>query len=602
MSFGNPQYLWLLLATPLLILWARRGRRLRTRAWRTLERWGRPSGERSIAILAAVALMIVALAQPKFGGLPDTPLGPGQDVVLVFDVSRSMAAEDATPNRLALAVETAKSLVRVLARQPSDRAAVVAFAGRGVLRCPLTQNMGAAVDAMERLRPGGVQPGGTNLGAALDAAREAFDPNEPTEGRTVVVLSDGEDHEGRWNAPLERLIQSGVIVHTIALGDPTEGGRVPSSVPGKPLEYQGEPVVSKRHDEALEAIAERSGGASLKLGLATADLGLLYQDRIAPVARARRLAARAADRPERFPIFLAAALGFLLVGCRPDGRIGPLRWFSKRSVGVATLAAVAVVQLGAAVDDPPGAVPKAGSAAVAVVRGQSAYAAGRFDEALAAFESASSLAPNRPVPYYNTGACLFQMGRFAEAIDAYQRARERADAGLRTKIDYALGNALLCLGDLNGAVRAYDECVASTARGPGLDAVRSDAAVNRQFAIEKLQSALAQEKEDEPERGPSQKQKNRPSPPRQSDAREDDGPGDSTSGEGRGDEGDQDSGRPRNSKVGGAGGASRRPPGTSDTPPGDRLDAAVDQIREAQSRRIPEEPPADESRTDHKDW
>ena len=95
-----------------------------------------------------------------------------------------MGAEDATPNRLGLAVEIAESLVLRLARQPSDRSAVVAFAGRGVLRCPLTQNMGAVVDAMERLRPGDVQPGGTDLGAALDAAREAFNPDEPTEGRT----------------------------------------------------------------------------------------------------------------------------------------------------------------------------------------------------------------------------------------------------------------------------------------------------------------------------------------------------------------------------------------------------------------------------------
>jgi Ca-activated chloride channel family protein len=595
MYFGNPHYLWLLLIVLPLALWAARGRRRRERAWEVLGRWGRAPGDRSAAVVIAVSLTAFALALPRFGGPSEPPGGPGQDVVLVFDVSRSMGAEDATPNRLALAVETAESLVKRLALRPFDRAAVVAFAGRGVLRCPLTQNMGAVVDAMHRLRPAGVQPGGTDLGSALDAAREAFDPDEPTEGRTIVVFSDGEDHVDRWEGPLGRLIDEGAIVHTIALGDAAEGRPVPSSEPGRPLVYQGEPVVSKRQDKALEAIAERTGGASLKLGLATTDLGLLYEERIAPVARAHRLAARGADRPERFPIFLAAALGFLLLGSRPVDRIGPLRWFSKRSAGVALLGMAALGQLGAADRE-------AETAAEAVVRGRGLYAAGRLAEALDAFNAAVERAPDRPVPYYNAGACLFQMGRFAEAIGFYQESRRRSDAPLRTKIDYALGNALLCLGDLAGAVRSYDECLASTARGPGLDAVRGDAAVNRQFAIEKLQSALSQGAEDESGRDPDQNRKNRPSPSRKGDARDHEGPGDSPSGAGEGDRGADDPGRLRKGKTGGAGGASRRPPSESGESPGERLDAAVDQIREAQRRRLPDDPPAEDPRVDRKDW
>jgi Ca-activated chloride channel family protein len=311
------------------------------------------------------------------------------------------------------------------------------------------------------------------------------------------------------------------------------------------------------------------------------------------VARAHRLAARGADRPERFPIFLAAALGFLLLGSRPVDRIGPLRWFSKRSAGAVLLGMAALGQLGAAGGE-------AETAAEAVVRGRGLYAAGRHAEALDAFNAAVERAPDRPVPYYNAGACLFQMGRFAEAIGSYQESRRRADAPLRTKIDYALGNALLCLGDLAGAVRSYDECLASTARGPGLDAVRGDAAVNRQFAIEKLQSALSQGTEDESGRDPDQNRKNRPSPPRKGDARDDEGPGDSPSGDG--DSGDDDPGRLRKGRTGGAGGASRRPPSESGESPGERLDAAVDQIREAQRRRLPDDPPAEDPRVDRKDW
>lgn len=588
MDFENPRLLWLLLALPPLILWAWRAARLRAGVWRALGQWGRAPGDRSVGVLIALTLVVLALSRPRIGPAPEGRIGPGQDVVLAFDVSRSMAAEDAAPNRLGLAVETAKTLVDVLAQEPANRAAVVAFAGRGVLRCPLTQNLGAVVDVMDRLRPGEVRPGGTDLAAALDAAVDAFDPREPDEGRTVVLFSDGEDHEGRWERALEKAIARGVVIHAIALGDLKEGARVPSPATDEPLTFRGEPVVSKRTDEALEAIAERSGGAMLKLGLATADLGLLYRERIEPVARAKRREARGSERPERFPLFLAAAIGVLIAACRPGDAVRRPRR-PPRGLARAACLALALSQVGA--DDAPE------TAAQAVARGRAAYAAGRFEEALAAFESAADQAPGRPVPAYDAAATLYQLGRHAEAVARYQQARERAGPALRTKIDFALGNAAVALGDLPGAVQSYDACIASTARGEGLDAVRSDAAENRRFVLERLRKAVAdQDNPDEP--GPN----DRPDGSQgQGDAKSEDGPGDGPDGQAPADSpgvgGEVDRPSPRQS--GGAGGDGANPPGAS---PDDRLDSALDHIRDARRRRLPDEPPPDAPRGDGKDW
>ena len=120
------------------------------------------------------------------------------------------------PNRLAVAVEAAESLVDALAREPANRAAVVAFAGRGVLRCPLTENLGAVLDALHRLRPGAVRPGGTDLGAALDAALEAVDHRGARPGtgrrrllrrrrpRRSVELSTGPAPPARRRGPCGR--------------------------------------------------------------------------------------------------------------------------------------------------------------------------------------------------------------------------------------------------------------------------------------------------------------------------------------------------------------------------------------------------------------
>ena len=204
----------------------------------------------------------------------------------------------------------AESLVRPLGQDASNRAAVVAFAGRGVLRCPLTENLGAVLDALHRLRPGSVQPGGTDLGAALDAAIEAVavDPQEHAQGRAIVIFSDGEDHADRWSSRMERLRQQDIVVHAVSIGDAQEGHPVPTGKAAEPLTFQGETVLSKRSDTALEAIARGTGGTIVKLGLASGDLGTLYESKIEPLARRQHEASRLAGKAERFPLFLALGL------------------------------------------------------------------------------------------------------------------------------------------------------------------------------------------------------------------------------------------------------------------------------------------------------
>ena len=109
-------------------------------------------------MLLAAVFLILALARPRFGSIIGPPLPPGHDVALLIDVSRSMGAEDAVPNRLAVAVDAAESLLGALAPDPANRAAIVVFAGRGVIRYPLTENLEAVVDVLHRLQPGSVRP------------------------------------------------------------------------------------------------------------------------------------------------------------------------------------------------------------------------------------------------------------------------------------------------------------------------------------------------------------------------------------------------------------------------------------------------------------
>jgi Ca-activated chloride channel family protein len=600
--------LWLLLLPCALLAMLVRGRRLRQRSWRELTQRGAVPGLRSPSMLVTAVLLILAMAQPRFGPLLEARLPPGQDVVLLVDVSRSMAAEDAVPNRLGVAIEAAGSLLSALAPEAANRAAVVAFAGRGVLRCPLTENLGAVVDVLKRLKPGSVWPGGTDLGAAIDAALEAFGEDEHAEGRSIVIFSDGEDHAERWRPRLDRLAQKGVVVHVVAIGDPEAGHPVPSDNPDQALTYEGKQVSSRRVDTALEAISRQTDGAMLKLGLAAADLGMLYRERIAPVARRKREAA-IPDREERFPLCLAAALGFLLSGCWPAGRQSPWRWIWSRATGSFLIAAAGLLAIGAGQNEQGrGRIrPAEGSAPALVQTGHAAYAAGKLEEALAAFNEAIKLAPEQPVPRYDAAATLFRLKRYEEARLLYQQAREGAGADLRMKIDYALGNTALGLGEIAMAVQDYDRCLASTARDPEHDRVREDAEINREFALEQANPSLGGQGENEGDTAQSSTRKARRPPgalKRGSGGEEtapDDGEGTDPQRDGTNPQGDSQARSGGRRRTGGGGGAS-----TSQGSPGasadNRLDDALEQIRDAQHRRLPEEAESEPPNDHRKDW
>ncbi|HWE35459.1 MAG TPA: VWA domain-containing protein [Isosphaeraceae bacterium] len=569
MDFAHREWLWALLAWPALrgvVAWG--GRRC-AREWKGLGRTGRPPGDGSWAWAGAIGVVLLALAGPRWGRVPGSEPPAGQDVVLVVDTSRSMAAEDAVPNRLGAAVETAEGLVKALGRVAGHRAGVVAFEGRGAVRCPLTEDLGAVADALRALRPGDVRPGGTDLGTALETALDLFDDQEPQGGRTIVLFSDGEDLAGRWERPLARLEAAGAVVHAVAVGDAERGQPIP--VPdGVALKYQGKIVLSRRGDATLRALAEATGGVFLPLGLKTADLGPLYEARIAPRARRRREEVRPPERVERFGAFLAASLTLAVVASWPRRRRSTLAW------GWLALGLVAI-----------GADGPAKSPAAAVAAGERAYRAADFRAALESFEVAIRSSPENPIPRYDAAATLYRLGRPAEALARYQEARDRAGPALRTKIDYALGNTALALGDVRGALRHYDDCLASTVHGAAYDRVRSFARENRLFA-EQQADRLPEEPDEGDKGGPgptgSGTDPTRNAPAGSAADRDDgNGPGGPSSPTG----------------PGGAGGPQAAPP--HEGTPEDRLAAALDDLKSSLRRRLPDEPATAPER-DRRDW
>lgn len=555
LDFTRPMALWLLLIVPGLAWVVARGRRRRSREWAALGHGGRPPRDAARSWLAALTLLLVALAGPRWGR-PNAAGSPGHDVVLLVDVSRSMAARDAVPDRLGAAVEAAGEILKALGADPGHRAAVVAFAGRGVLRCPLTENLGAAIDILRGLRPGDLRPGGTDLAAGLDAALDAFGLEEPAAaGRSIVVLSDGEDLAGSWQRVATRLKEAAVAVHAVTVGDDAPPGQPVPMPDGRELAYEGQPVRSRRQDEPLAALTRATGGAFIPLGLAQpGGLDTLLARQLDETTRA---AVRRGGRAERYPVFVLAALGAGLIGS----------WPQRRGVLLAALGVMVATGAGPEADD-------------ALRRGLAADALGRSEEALTWFEEASRRNPRSALAPYNAAAVLFRMGRYDEALSRYRAAREQAGDRLRTKIDFALGNTAYALGDVPAALRHYEACLASTAPGAEAAAMRRDAGINRDF--------VAQLPPEPTSRGEA--------PESPSSASGGPPPGDLTT--------DPSSPPDAPPPEGAAATEATRPGRTSKgeaKSPGERLGEALSHARDARRRRLAHEPPAPAD-ADRRDW
>lgn len=486
-----------------------------------------------------------------------------------------MAAEDAVPNRLGAGVAAAEGLLTELGRVPGERAGVVAFSGRGELRCPLTENLDAALDSVRALRPGEIRPGGSDLGSGLLAALDAFGDEEPAEGRTIVVLTDGEDHVGSWKDAIPKLNEQRVVVLGVTIGDSEQGHTVPSGNPLEALRFRGETVLSRRSDAAIGAVCSATGGALVPIGQARADLGALYRDRIEPTTRNIRNTRPLSDRIDRSGWFVAAALGLF----------GSVSWpASRRVAGLAFLLAIGI-----------GAGPSMRTVAQSVAAGEKAYRSGDFRGALAAFEAAILQKSDSAIPHFDAGAAAFQLGRYREAEAHYQDARRSADPLLRAKIDFALGNVAVARRQFKEALDHYDACLASPLGGPRILALKRDARANRSFT-EKLIPPPSEPDAKGPRQIPDREQPKPAAGKDQPDEKPKDG-GQGADGPAPPPGASTDSAKPPPSNPGGG-----SPPAGNAGTAEQQLDAMLGEVRKAVASGVAPPPPAGGPSTDRKDW
>ncbi len=229
-------------------------------------------------IIAAVAFIILALARPQIGTKMEEVKREGVDVFIAIDVSLSMLAQDIAPSRLTKAKHEVESLIN---RLQGDRVGLIAFAGTAFVQCPLTLDYGAAKLFLDILDPSLIPTPGTAIGAAIQKAIESFDQKE-RKHKVLVLITDGEDHEGdvmKWAEEAER---QGIVIYTVGIGSP-KGDPIPmgSDVDagrGFKKDRDGQVVITKLDEVTLEKIALQTNGKYYRATSGEEELKKIYAE------------------------------------------------------------------------------------------------------------------------------------------------------------------------------------------------------------------------------------------------------------------------------------------------------------------------------------
>ena len=214
---------------------------------------------------AALALVVLALANPQMGTQLSTVKQSGIDIMIALDVSNSMLAQDVQPSRL----DRAKQILqRIVETRPNDRIGIIVFAGHAYLQMPLTTDHSAVKLFLQTLNPELVPTQGTAIAEGVDLAVRAFASNEKssdqnTGHRALIVLSDGEDHESETKTAAQQANDAGIVILSLGIGT-QQGGTIPIYANGQKVDEKrdenGQIVTTQLVETSLKAIANQTNG------------------------------------------------------------------------------------------------------------------------------------------------------------------------------------------------------------------------------------------------------------------------------------------------------------------------------------------------------
>ncbi|MEO7934435.1 MAG: VWA domain-containing protein [Chthoniobacterales bacterium] len=410
--------------------------------------------------LLSLAALIVALARPQAGFETQEVKRKGRDVVVAIDTSRSMLADDVTPNRLSRAKLAVQDLLRIL---EGDRVALVAFAGTAFLQAPLTIDYSAVQDSLEEIDTTIIPKGGTNLAAAIQVSLQAFGKAEGA-NKALVLFTDGEELDADALKAAALAKAAGVRIFTVGVGS-SAGTMIPIQENGTSTfvrDDSGQFVKTKLDESRLKEIAAAADGFYVHLENGSNAVQTLLNDGIQKLEQ-REGSQFSSRRPiERYqwPLGLAIVL-FVLAQSLSDRKV------SRRAAGVAC----------------------AWLALLPMERAQ-AVEFQFFDRDKRAF---------------NEGWEAYKKEKPEDALKSFGKAATSPDRDVRKKAEYNAANSLFLIGkdklekNRTEAIADWKEAISHYNEALKIDSKYDDAKTNRDL-VDKLLKEDEKKKEEQQKR------------------------------------------------------------------------------------------------------
>jgi Ca-activated chloride channel family protein len=360
----------------------------------------------------------------------------GSDIMIALDVSKSMLAQDIKPNRL----ERAKQMIsKIIDNSPDDKIGLVIFAGRAYLQMPLTLDHAAAKMYLNSASPDDVPTQGTVISQALKMSYAAFNPKEKTY-KSVLLISDGEDHDDEAMKVAKQLAEQGIMINTIGIGSILGAPIMDEETGQYKIDSKGQTVISKLNEQELRDIAV-TGQGIFQLYSTTEEVVKNLKNKLGSIGQETTLSDSAyASFKQYFQYFLGAAFILLL-----------LEFFTseKRKLKIKNAVAVLFFMM----ISNASFSQKTNSA---ILKGNKAYQENNFNEAEKEYRDALKKSEKNVTANYNLGNVLYRKDKTEEAVKAYDNAIQNTDDNvLKQKAFYNKGVAYQKEKKLPECILAY---------------------------------------------------------------------------------------------------------------------------------------------------
>ena len=427
--FEEPTYLYLLAALPLIailrwVLERKQLKRLKLFGDPTLLRHLMPdvSKMRPVVkfwmLLAAMALIIVMMARPQMGTRISHEKRTGIESIIAMDISNSMLAEDVTPSRL----DRTKMMVENLVDNfTDDKIGLIVFAGDAFVQLPITSDYVSAKMFLSEIEPSLIATQGTDIATAINMAANSFTQQQGV-GKAIIVITDGEDHEGGALEAAKAAKKKGMRVYVLGVGS-DKGAPIPLGNGDYMKDRTGNTVMTKLNEEMCRQIAEAGGGAYIHVDNNTNAQRQLDSE-LAKLSKKEMQSTIYSDYDEQFQAFgIIAIILLILEICILESKnpiARRLNIFGRKQRTTTLIIAFVVASASFAQNDRR-----------YITQGNKLFRSGQFDKAEVAYRKAIEKNPRNPQAHYNLGNSLMAQKKDSAAVQSFQKSTELETSKIR---------------------------------------------------------------------------------------------------------------------------------------------------------------------------